>query len=100
MLIAKVVANVVSTIKTENLEGRKLFMVQPIDEDGNEFGDELLAGDGLNVGAGIGDIVVVIQEGSSARELLGIDKLACPEVVIGGIVDFVDTYENNKRLKL
>lgn len=100
MLIAKVVANVVSTIKTKNLEGRKLFMVQPIDEDGNEFGDEILAGDGLNVGAGIGDIVVVIQEGSSARELLGIDGLAAPEVVIGGIVDFVDTYENKKRLKL
>lgn len=89
MYLAKVVANIVATQKNNTLHGTKLFMVQPVDAKGEPFGQELTAVDG--VGAGIGDIVIALCEGSSAREIAGLPSNAPAEVVIAGIIDFVDT---------
>jgi microcompartment protein CcmK/EutM len=96
MQLAKVIGNLVSTHKNETLRGKKLLFVQPIDEKLVPFGNELLAVDG--VGAGIGDIVVVISEGNSARQVTNADNKYAPiELAIAGIVDSIKT-ENEYKI--
>jgi ethanolamine utilization protein EutN len=84
MFLARVVGNVVSTIKHESYAGTKLMLVQPITPEGEDDGDSLLAVD--TVGAGVGERVVVLRQGIAAAQVLGIDR---PPIrsVIAGIVD-------------
>lgn len=55
MQIARVVGTVVSTIKNEALEGRKLLLVQTLDAGLREKGKPMIALDA--VGAGVGELV-------------------------------------------
>lgn len=87
MILARVIGNVVATIKQPCFEGHKLMIVQPVDEDGNNVGKAFLACDAVQ--AGPGDLVLVQQEGNSARQLLG-NKTDPFHSVICGIVDCVD----------
>lgn len=90
MQLAKVVGNLVSTHKNKLLKGTKLLFVQPLDEELVPFGNEMLAVDG--VGAGIGDIVVIMNEGNGAREITGATNKYSPiELAIAGIVDSIKT---------
>lgn len=81
MIIGKVVGSVVSTRKNENLIGNKFLIVEPISEMG--MGNKVVAID--NVGAGIGEIVLVAT-GSAAR--IGCGQNTSPiDAAIVGIVD-------------
>jgi ethanolamine utilization protein EutN len=93
MIVGKVVANVVATVKHRHLVGRKLLMVQPLDADGTPKGKPLLAVDGVQ--AGIGDRVLVVDEGGSARSVLGDEEAMTIRTVICGIVDSVDVEVNS-----
>ncbi|TDK60919.1 hypothetical protein E2K98_14470 [Bacillus salipaludis] len=84
MKLAKVVGNVVSTIKTSSHQNKKLMVVIPVDATGKECGDAMIAIDHFH--AGVGDYVLVIEEGGSAREILG-DPEGAFDAVIAGIVD-------------
>jgi microcompartment protein CcmK/EutM len=55
MQIARVIGTVVSTIKNESLEGRKILLVQTLDADLNEKGKPMVALDAI--GAGVGELV-------------------------------------------
>jgi ethanolamine utilization protein EutN len=55
MQIARVIGNVVSTIKNESLEAKKLMIVQTLDADLQPKGNPLIALDA--VGAGVGELV-------------------------------------------
>lgn len=90
MIIGKIIGNIVSTIKHKVYEGKKILIVQPINADGNNYGDSFLAVDFTY--AGIGDRVMVVKEGSSARQLFE-DDSAPVHAVIVGIVDRIDTGE-------
>ena len=82
MLMGEVVGSVVSTRKHESLVGNKLLIVETLDcmEDGKK---RLVAID--TVGAGIGEIVLVVT-GSSARQ--SVRKQDAPiDAAIVGIVD-------------
>lgn len=81
MIIGKVTGSVVSTRKNENLIGNKFMIVKPIDEMGIKH--NIVAID--NVGAGIGEIVLVAT-GSAAR--IGCSQENSPvDAAIVGIVD-------------
>lgn len=81
MIIGKVCGSVVSTRKNENLIGNKFLIVEPID--GMDVKGKIVAID--NVGAGIGEIVLVAT-GSSAR--IGCGQENAPvDAAIVGIVD-------------
>jgi ethanolamine utilization protein EutN len=89
MFIAKVVGNVWATRKHEQLEGCKLLLVKAVDPgDKNKLtGETTLAVDG-GFGAGPGDSVLIVDEGGSARKVLGNPK--CPvRTVICGVLDKV-----------
>lgn len=90
MILAKVVGNIVATQKNKDLVGKKLLMIQPIDNKGKPYGSEVLAIDG--VGAGIGDIIIAIAEGGSARQVTRAENPIAPiDICIAGIIDSVTT---------
>lgn len=83
MIIGKVVGTVICTRKNNALVGSKFLIVDPMEKMKTENSSRLVAVD--NVGAGIGDIVLVTT-GSSAR--LGCDDSDSPiDACIVGIVD-------------
>lgn len=84
MKLAKVVGNVVSTIKTPSHQNKKLMVVIPVDASGNKCGDAMIAFDRFS--AGPGDYVLVLEEGGAARDILG-DPNGSFDAVIAGIVD-------------
>ena len=81
MLIGKIVGSVVSTRKNEKLIGRKFMIVESLAGTGD--GKRIVAVD--NVGAGIGELVLVAT-GSAAR--IGCDQEKAPvDAAIVGIID-------------
>ena len=86
MQVCKVIGNVVSTEKDENIKGFKLLIVQPVDmTDLKEKGDPFVAIDA--VGAGDGEIVLVVT-GSSSR-LTQMTKDRPTDATIQAILDFI-----------
>jgi ethanolamine utilization protein EutN len=97
MILARVVGNVVATQKNKDLVGKKLMLVLPIDTHGSPAGAELIAVDA--VGAGIGDLVVVLAEGGSARQILKEKNPLAPiDLIIAGIVDEMVSEKGTLRL--
>jgi microcompartment protein CcmK/EutM len=98
MQLAKVIGNLVSTHKNETLKGKKILFVQPLDTELKPFGIEQLAID--VIGAGIGDIVVIINEGKSARTVSKADSDIAPiDLAVAGIVDSIDANGKYKVIK-
>jgi ethanolamine utilization protein EutN len=87
MLIARVVGNVVATQKNAKLEGAKLMLVQPLDLAGAPRGGTVLAID--SVDAGVGDLVLVVQDGKAAQQALGRGTAAVDAAIVG-VVDALE----------
>lgn len=87
MILARVVGQVVSTMKRPQFAGAKLLLVQPETPGGEARGNTLLAID--SVGAGVSELVIVVLEGRAAGEALG-RKLSPVDAAIVGIVDAID----------
>ncbi len=87
MKLAKVVGTVVSTIKSPIFEGRALLLVDLLEPDGREAGGYLIALD--TVGAGAGETVLILDEGTSARQIIG-EAHGPLRTVVVGIVDAVE----------
>lgn len=87
MYIGRVSGNVVATIKNELYEGRKLLVVDKLDLAGRPTSKYDIAVD--MVQAGVGDRVLVLDEGNSARQVVDREPLGAIRAVIVGIVDEV-----------
>jgi ethanolamine utilization protein EutN len=87
MLIGRVVGELVSTQKHESHQGRKALLVQPLNLDGTNRGDALIAFDAVD--AGVGDRVLVVTEGFSAMTAVGRPQSPIDMAVIG-FVDQID----------
>jgi len=85
--LGRVVGNVVATQKNEKLEGAKLLLVQPLDLSLQARGAPVLAIDGVD--AGVGDLILLIQDGRSAQLVLGKGTAAVDAAIIG-VVDAVE----------
>ena len=87
MVIGKVVGTIVTTISHAQYKHHRLLVVQPFSlEESDSSSGDFVALD--NSQAGIGDTVLVLREGSGARQVLE-NKDACVISVIVGIVDSV-----------
>lgn len=93
MLIGRIIGDVVATQKVASHVGRKILVVQPLNLDGSDRGDPVLALDAVD--AGIGDKVLVVSEGFSAMTAVGRPESPIDMAVIG-VVDAVDLIENVK----
>lgn len=88
MKLCRVLGTVVATAKHPVYEGRKLLVVQPLDERGGAVGSSFLAVDVAQ--AGVGDTVLVSAEGNGTRQILRIGDRVPIRSLIVGIVDRVD----------
>jgi len=87
MKLARVAGTVVSTICSPSLERRKLLLCDLLGLDLDPTGAYLIAVD--SVGAGVGETVLLLDEGTGARQVLG-DSKAPVRTVVVGIVDAVE----------
>ena len=88
MTLAKVKGNLVSTQKNSYLIGHKLLLVHPIDLDNNYIGNKDVVALDM-VDAGIGDTVLLLQEGKSVQQILGHRNAPVHSVVVA-VVDSID----------
>jgi ethanolamine utilization protein EutN len=81
-----VIGQVWATAKEETLAGKRILLVRPIDLEGRARGPAYMALD--TVDAGGGDEVLVVDEGASAGQVLGLDNPPIRTVIVG-VVDEV-----------
>ncbi len=86
MKLCRVEGTVVGAAHHPVYDGMKLLIVSPVDG-----GDSFLAVD--RVQAGVGDIVLVNQEGNGARQLLKMGQQVPIRSLIVGVVDEVHRHE-------
>lgn len=86
MLLGKIVGTVVATIKTPELTGVKLLVVQPLNKNLEPTGNLQVAADATQ--AGYGDIVFMVRAREAA---LALENTFVPvDLSVVGIVDTVD----------
>lgn len=83
MKVGKVVGTVVSTIKAPVLDGHRLLVCDIQSISGEPTGYTIAID---VVDAGLGETVLILDEGTSARQILGLDWGAIRAVVVG-VVD-------------
>ncbi len=85
MFLADVIGTVVSgTEQIDALDRRTLLLVRPVKPDGSPAAKRpRIAID--RIGAGVGDRVLVIDEGNSGRQLLGAKDAPVKTIVVGGV---------------
>lgn len=90
MILAKVAGTVVSSTKSDELEGAKYLLVEKSNQYGETKGDFIVALDMIGANR---DELVMISESSSARDTLETVNKAVDAIIVG-IVDVID--ENEK----
>jgi microcompartment protein CcmK/EutM len=90
MFLARVVGKIVATIKHDDLHGKKILLVRPLDLSLSPTGKSVLAVDSVDAGAG--DLVLVADEGNAAAQVLGMERGPIRTVIVG-VVDSVDITE-------
>lgn len=78
-----------ASVKHPAFANKTLFVVQPIDDRGKDVGASFVAVD--NAQAGVGDTVLVLTEGTGARQILKQGDIVPIRSIIVGVVDAVDT---------
>ncbi len=86
MILGKVCGTIHSTINHPFYDGKRLLVVDKLDAFQKPTGKYLIAID--SVDAGVGETVLMLDEGNGARQIVG-DSMAPLRSVIVGIVDDV-----------
>ena len=87
MILARITGSVVSTIHHSIVDGHKLLLAERLDQAGKPSGGYLIAMDAI--GAGMGEIVLILDEGTGARQILD-DSNAPVRSIVVGIVDALE----------
>ncbi|MCB6201575.1 EutN/CcmL family microcompartment protein [Extibacter muris] len=95
MMIARVVGNIVSTQKHGDYKGQKLLIVRAANLTGELYGPEMVAVDGADTDSGIGDLVLVIQEGGSARQAARCGHNGPIDASVIAVADSIETKHGN-----
>ncbi len=93
MKLALITGKAVSTHKHPTFKRQKAMLCQPLGLDLKPAGRPFIALD--TVGAGEGEVVLVIQEGRSARDYTG-DPAAATRTMIVAIVDRLDFFPDRE----
>jgi ethanolamine utilization protein EutN len=96
MLLGKIVGTAVATLKTPDLTGVKLLVVQPLNRDLKPGGNLQVAADATQ--AGYGDVVVLVRAREAA---LTLEKTFVPvDLAAVGVVDTIDINQSLKNFEL
>jgi len=93
MLIARVVGNIWSTKKVDEISTLRLLLIEPLGKDLKKAGSVQVAVD--EVGAGFGELVIVTQGAPAMQAFKQKGSIPVDAVVIG-IVDNIDLFEEAK----
>ncbi len=91
MIVARVTGEVIATVKHADLSTAKLLLVRPVSATGELQGKAVIAVDAAD--AGVGDLVLVADEGNSASQVLQRPRGAIRTVVVG----VIDAWEAGAR---
>ncbi|MEW5990009.1 MAG: EutN/CcmL family microcompartment protein [Chloroflexota bacterium] len=94
MKLGRVVGTVTSTINVPVYDDRKLLLCDLVAPDGSPVDGYLIAVD--TVGAGAGETVLLMDEGNSARQILGAAEAPVRALIVG-IVDVVEVAPGEGR---
>ncbi|HNT00213.1 MAG TPA: EutN/CcmL family microcompartment protein [Polyangiaceae bacterium] len=89
MMLGRVCGTVVSTVEHPFYDGRKQLIVRAIRPDGSLDGQRYVIAVDM-VGAGVGETVLVEDEGNSARQMLDAAPRGPVRAVVMAIVDEVN----------
>jgi len=84
MILGKVSGTIHSTINHSFYDGKRLLVVDKLNPDETPTGKYLICID--SVDAGVGDTVLMLDEGNGARQIVG-DSSAPLRSIIVGIID-------------
>ena len=87
MFLARVIGEVVATVKHDHLAGQKLLLVQPVTPGDLPTGKPAIAVDAAD--SGPGDLVLVADEGNMAAQVLRRPRGPIRTVIVG-VVDRVE----------
>jgi len=87
MFLADVVGTLVAPVQIQVLEGETLLILRPVTPTGEPTAKTRVGVDRAQ--AGVGDRVLVLDEGNGARQILG-DARAAVRTVIVGVVDYIE----------
>jgi ethanolamine utilization protein EutN len=90
VILGRVAGTVVSSVEHPFYDGHKQLIVRTVQPDGSYDGEKYVVAVDL-VGAGVGETVLVIDEGNSARQLLGAKDGPVRSVVVGIVDEVSDT---------
>ena len=94
MILARVVGNIVATKKNQRYENASVMLCQQIDPEGADTATTVLA---LNaVDAGVGDRVLIVQEGWGASTAATGKPGAAIDSAIVGVVDRIDLLDDDE----
>jgi microcompartment protein CcmK/EutM len=88
MILARVVGNVVATHKNQRYRNARMMLCQQLTLEGVEFGNTIIALD--SVDSGVGDVVLIVQEGWGASTAATGEPGAAIDSAIVGVVDRID----------
>lgn len=94
MTLCKVTGTIVATQKKEQLKDKTILICQPITLEGKALGRDLLALD--SVDAGVGDTVLVVQEGAAAAQILKRTDIPVHSIVVA-VVDGFDVVSEGPK---
>jgi len=87
MFLADVIGTVVSPVQIPILEGQTLLLLRPVTPAGEATGKTRIGIDKAQ--AGVGDRVLVVDEGNAGRQLMNDPQGAVKTIVIG-VVDSIE----------
>jgi len=87
VFVGQVTGEIVATITHADYVNRRLLVVDRLDESGSATGGYLIAVAAID--AGVGERVLVVDEGNGARQILDNANAPVRSVVVG-VVDSVD----------
>jgi ethanolamine utilization protein EutN len=88
MIIAKVLGNIVATQKNQRYDNARVMLCEQITPEGETTGYTVLALD--SVDSGVGDTVLIVQEGWSASTSATGKAGAAIDSAIVGVIDRID----------
>lgn len=99
MFLGQVIGTVVTPVQHPTLDGRTQLLVRPVTPTGEPTGKTRVAVD--HAGAGVGDRVLVIDEGNSGRQLIGVKDAPIKTLVVA-VVDSIEcegvqVYDHRER---
>ncbi|HEX8143115.1 MAG TPA: EutN/CcmL family microcompartment protein [Pyrinomonadaceae bacterium] len=95
MILARVVGNIVATQKNPRYQSARVMLCQQITPEGEPMALTLLALD--SVDAGVGDTVLIVQEGWGASTAATGEAGAAIDSAIVGVVDYVDLHKDEAK---